>query len=379
MSYTFLQAAGAESSAESFSAIPASVLSSLNLTAGKFCSNASATESCRRSQSGTTSRRSTANLGATSLTLSPAASHARASASPVPARDLTTKKADSGANRPESLATYDRRSCSWKTRQHSLFAADFESLATLPRWGMTVAGELFLLPTPFGLTAFRASIMSVLESGSLVRMETPCSTDAIDRTPSKNFIITKTGRARHVNKDGIQSQERLSQQVKRLPTPTVDGNYNRKGASKTSGDGLATAVKTLRAPTPRSADGEHSSGAHQGKPDTLPSFVKTLTQRVPTPKASEAGPDFAKLERSSTGISLPTWVALKRVPTPTTQDAKNNGNPSSLLRDNLNGTVGGPLNPEWVEWLMGWPIGWTGLQPLAMDKFQQWLNSHSTL
>ena len=30
--------------------------------------------------------------------------------------------------------------------------------------------------------------------------------------------------------------------------------------------------------------------------------------------------------------------------------------------------VGGSLNPTWVEWLMGWPIGWTALEPLAMAR-----------
>lgn len=35
------------------------------------------------------------------------------------------------------------------------------------------------------------------------------------------------------------------------------------------------------------------------------------------------------------------------------------------------------LNPEWVEWLMGWPEGWTDLKPLAMDKFQEWRLQHS--
>jgi DNA (cytosine-5)-methyltransferase 1 len=35
---------------------------------------------------------------------------------------------------------------------------------------------------------------------------------------------------------------------------------------------------------------------------------------------------------------------------------------------------GGKLNPDWVEWLMGWPIGWTDLRPLAMDKFLPWLS-----
>ena len=29
---------------------------------------------------------------------------------------------------------------------------------------------------------------------------------------------------------------------------------------------------------------------------------------------------------------------------------------------------GGKLNPTWVEWLMGWPLGWTDLKPLVMDK-----------
>ena len=36
----------------------------------------------------------------------------------------------------------------------------------------------------------------------------------------------------------------------------------------------------------------------------------------------------------------------------------------------------GTLNPVWVEWLMGWPLGWTDLKPSATDKFQQWLYSH---
>ena len=27
-------------------------------------------------------------------------------------------------------------------------------------------------------------------------------------------------------------------------------------------------------------------------------------------------------------------------------------------------------------WLMGWPEGWTNLEPLETDKFQQWQNLH---
>jgi hypothetical protein len=42
----------------------------------------------------------------------------------------------------------------------------------------------------------------------------------------------------------------------------------------------------------------------------------------------------------------------------------------------LSEQVGGLLNPDWVEWLMGWPIGWTALQPLAMDRFHEWQLQH---
>jgi hypothetical protein len=42
----------------------------------------------------------------------------------------------------------------------------------------------------------------------------------------------------------------------------------------------------------------------------------------------------------------------------------------------LNAEVGGQLNPMWVEWLMGWPLGWTDCAASVTDKFQQWRNSH---
>jgi len=34
------------------------------------------------------------------------------------------------------------------------------------------------------------------------------------------------------------------------------------------------------------------------------------------------------------------------------------------------------LNPRFVEWLMGFPIGWTDLQPLAMPSYQRWQQQH---
>lgn len=39
-------------------------------------------------------------------------------------------------------------------------------------------------------------------------------------------------------------------------------------------------------------------------------------------------------------------------------------------------TAGEKQNPQWWEWVMCWPIGWTALKPLEMDRFRQWLNLH---
>jgi hypothetical protein len=57
-------------------------------------------------------------------------------------------------------------------------------------------------------------------------------------------------------------------------------------------------------------------------------------------------------------------------PTPVSRMHKDRGYPSEYGRNEipLAAQVGGPLNPEWVEWLMGWPPGWTDLKPLEMDK-----------
>jgi hypothetical protein len=37
---------------------------------------------------------------------------------------------------------------------------------------------------------------------------------------------------------------------------------------------------------------------------------------------------------------------------------------------NLNDQIGGQLNPTWVEWLMGWPLGWTDCAASATDRFR---------
>jgi hypothetical protein len=72
----------------------------------------------------------------------------------------------------------------------------------------------------------------------------------------------------------------------------------------------------------------------------------------------------------------------KMWPTPTaSEDAA--GRPGSKMQKMLGNhpdirgdLTGGTLNPTWVEWLMGWPIGWTDCAASATDKFRRWLDSH---
>ena len=82
-------------------------------------------------------------------------------------------------------------------------------------------------------------------------------------------------------------------------------------------------------------------------------------------------------------LSLPhlenhrTW--RKKWGTPKAQDSRHalTDRGKSDLGEQIAGLHnGGKLNPNWVEWLMGWPIGWTDLKPLEMDKFHLWLQQH---
>ena len=66
------------------------------------------------------------------------------------------------------------------------------------------------------------------------------------------------------------------------------------------------------------------------------------------------------------------------LPTPTAHNSKEGAYPAEYTRKTptLAAQIGGKINPDWNEWRMGWPIKWTDLKPLAMDKFRLWLDSH---
>ena len=301
MSYIFLRERGEESSAECFSDIPAFAPSKSSLIAGKSCCSGSATESCPNSQFGTTCGHLTAGRGGGKSTSSAAASRARTFHARAKARESAEREAGFGLNLQESLAKYDRATSSWKTRQCLLFGGLEECLETFPKAGTMRNGSLWERTTAEPRTGESAcGYWRTPDAGAGGEISDEKAADYAAGKPRKS---------------GSAIQIRLCDQVrhrKLWPTPTRCGNYNRKGLSKNSGDGLATAVKTW-----------------------------------PTPKCHDSR--VALWDRGKSNLGEVVHGGTQTLPTKTAR-----------------------LNPAWVEWLMGWPIGWTDLKPLEMDKFLSW-------
>ena len=281
MSWLFSQALVAEySQATCWDGAPSAPLSVMP-TPHKFWRNDKTLEPSDLSRFGLTCAALTEDRGADLLTWFRGASLARTLALPAEAQALKAHAAACGATWRGSLAKFDPASCTWRTAQPSLLADSEECSVIWPRSGMTVGGQCWELPTLTPPT-------SVTDSGL-------------------------------------------------WPTPTVCGNYNRKGASATSGDGLATAVKNW--PTPTASLG-------------------TKGGRVTPRKSREGG-------------TLIEAVSSRTFATPTARDWRSGKASEATMERNsrpLSEQLGGLLNPTWVEWLMGWPIGWTDLRHSAMDR-----------
>ena len=141
------------------------------------------------------------------------------------------------------------------------------------------------------------------------------------------------------------------------PTPTLHGNYNRKGASQNSGDGLETAVKKELWPTPTAMTGgtgvapSHENGGHgwnigAAVNDSLSDKPK---KNWPTPSTRDHKGGYKGGRIRNGKVSMDTLdVAVQHT-------------------DNQAQTSG-TLNPNWVEWLMGLPTGWTDLDSWVTES-----------
>jgi hypothetical protein len=140
-----------------------------------------------------------------------------------------------------------------------------------------------------------------------------------------------------------------------LPTPTAnEGGYNQSPSPHAAvRPTLSTMARRnlIRIPTPRANDAEKRGQIDAENPrNGLAGFVR----RLPTPRASDG-------EKCSS-------LSQKRQ----MDGRKADSLPEITRRE----TGSGLLNPTWVEWLMGWPLGWTALEPLEMDRYREWFSWH---
>jgi hypothetical protein len=256
-----------------------------------------------------------------------AASRASTSATPADVPGSTDRARVFGPRCSDSLASFNPATSSWRTSQLSLLGEWDASSVTFPRSGMTRSGTAYELRTS-GLP------ISEIGSGSLP-IPTPIAGDG--RSARNRTSGRRPGSNHH---DGVT----LSDFVLMFPTPC---------ARDWKGEGFEGQLGTVAAsgmwPTPDASVsniGEDLENWQERRDRELAKgrngngFGTPLAVAVrlwPTPKASPSGPDYARSNReTSGGDDLATAVAR--------QDR-------------------GQLNPTWVEWLMGFPLGWTDLAP----------------
>ena len=111
-------------------------------------------------------------------------------------------------------------------------------------------------------------------------------------------------------------------------------------------------------PTPRSRDWKDSIG-------------KVSPSRLNNPGKDTIGQRIARIG-TQTQQKWPTPRCFMHKDALTDRGKSNLG---EVINEKEQATKTGQLNPSWVGWLMGFPIGWTDLKPLETDKFrnvQQW-------
>ena len=116
-------------------------------------------------------------------------------------------------------------------------------------------------------------------------------------------------------------------------------------------------------PTPVVADSKFAQRYKRGNPQ-----LNLAVKLWPTPRAHEVGDyQYSKGDKTKPILTLTGAVKLWATPSmtdgrrgPDKKRSQRTGGGRDLVTD-----VGGQLNPMWVEWLMGYPAGWTVLRRSA--------------
>lgn len=386
MSYIFSRALVEEFLEANCSASEPSALLNSNPTPQAYCSPARMTAYSRLSRFGMTYAPLTDDRGAALLTWYREAFRARTFQPREKALALTAPAPGSGGKCTELSMRYDRNSHSWKTHL-CLWAEDLpESSVILPKsgtmrnglcWERTTweprtsgnaSGYLHMIPTPTACNAPNKgsntrglkSLMDVASTGWMPGMMWPtATTKGLD--------------------GGSNSRKALLKKGVWIGTPTASGK--KRSEKFREGNKLPNQHEFVEMfPSPLASD--HKRRGPNSRQQGLSEFVRMF----PTPTASCGG----KESNRETGKKLITVVS--QFPTPRTKgmcggtgsyqkmkDLEAKGIITPDERRQMTAGSGGQLNPTWVEWLMGWPLEWTALKPLATDKFREWRQLHSRL
>ena len=303
----------------------------------------------RPSRFGMTFAPLTDDHGTAVLTSFLAAFPARTLASQAKAPALTESAAACGPTWRASLARFDPVTSSWKTAQRSLLGDLEESSVIWPRSGMTADGQCWELPT-------LERRISGTGSGLWA---TPSATDG-----QRGGTITP-------NMTGVSLAQMINTPT-RWPTPTTQDNVQIRGEGMAAGKskrGTTLAGAVSMWPTPTSTLGTNGGRVTPTKAREGGTLIEALSARTtwPTPMAADS--------RGSSGRPAPgkqvQLVDAVKFATPLSRDYRSGKASQATHEKNsrpLSEQIGGSLNPTWVEWLMGWPLGWTDLKPLATDR-----------
>ena len=316
MSYTFLQEQEAESSVECFSDMFQSAPLSWKSIAENPCYSASVTGCFHGSPSGMTSQHLTESHGAELWTLSVVDSLARTFPRLERVRESMATDPGFGVKWQGLSVKLGPDMCGWKTAR-CLWEEDLpESSVTLPNWGLMQGGEFWGQTIPGPHTEEN-------ESGYSVTYPTPKASE--DRCGTQK---------------GVPSLGKMA----------LDDLW----------------------PTPLSQDAKHSGHAPTG-----PGKAIKLSYAIhgwPIPTVQDAGKATKRL-RDDHQNNLTAVVANWPTPTATQHKGWSKNHNRAETDDRLDYTVereanqqgkeSGRLNPDWVEWLMGWPIGWSSTEPMT--------------
>jgi hypothetical protein len=108
---------------------------------------------------------------------------------------------------------------------------------------------------------------------------------------------------------------------------------------------------------------------------SMPDIDEIDSGLLPTPTAQSYGSNQSPSDGAAVRPSLETMARRGWFPTPVARDGifsrftqEQIDKTADERQDSLTRVVRGPLNPVWVEWLMGYPSEWTALEPLAMQS-----------